>query len=83
MERDTHFSGFAKLLLDELLKASVITVETPFQDDWRAEWEETIAQRAYDLVKHTLNRLAEGDRRYDLEDPMEVENIPDITSWRN
>lgn len=43
MSRDTHFSGFAKKLIDEL------DIETPHTEE-RQRWEHIIAQRAYDLV---------------------------------
>lgn len=81
--RDTQFKNFAKLLLDELCLASDVHIETPFNDDWREEWEETIAQRAYDLVEHTIRSQAQGMDLFCLHDPEwmkeRVDRVPDMT----
>jgi hypothetical protein len=69
--RDTQFQGFAKVLLDELCEASIVMVETPFQDDWREEWEVTIARRAYDLVSHTIRNTSSRDL-----DVLDYDEIP-------
>ena len=67
-ERDTHFFGFAKLLVTELAKNGFVTPV------YGARPYTLIAQRAYDLVEHTLDN-APGDHRASLED------IPDLTEW--
>jgi hypothetical protein len=38
--RDMQFQGWASLLLDELLEASIVEIQTPFQDDWLSQEEE-------------------------------------------
>ena len=79
--RNTQFSRFAALLLQEMYN----NVEGNWMDaDERLDekWTLIIAQRAYDLVLHTLDDLAGGDRRYDeMENPMTIENISDMTEW--
>lgn len=49
--RDTHFAGFAKTLWSELL-ANTRT----FHSDYEESQQAIIAQRAYDLVLHTVWR---------------------------
>jgi len=78
MSRDTQFQGFAKALLAELLQGSIVEVRTPFQDDWREEWESIIARWAYDLVEHSTRYHFCGDKYYrSLKE--KVESIPDMT----
>lgn len=82
MSRDDQFAGFAKKLLDELLSIQGVYIDT-MQEDWRAWWEETIAQRAYDLVTHTMKYLDDHPSREDcLSHPDEpISYIPDMTEW--
>jgi len=49
--RDTQFQGFAKLLLDEMDNVDGIYIDT-YLEHWREAWQDIIARRAYDLVKH-------------------------------
>ena len=56
-ERSTKFAGAARFLLDECLKASVVTVETPFQDNWREEWERVTAECLYDFAGYLFSFL--------------------------
>jgi hypothetical protein len=76
--RATQFAGFAKLLLEEALKAGFIfNIGTIYIDTgnvyWQQNMEEVIAQRAYDLVGHTLDQI--NPHVYLMED------IPDLTEW--
>ena len=80
--RDNQFAGAAKALLDDLLRASIVIVETPFQDDWREEWEQTITHFAYDLVGHTMNYVANPINWYiDGLIPETAAEVPDMPGW--
>lgn len=75
-ERDTHFAGFAKLLMDDLIDAQV----EHYHDNNREDFVTTlIAQRAYDLVHHAL----EYDSAEMVDWPLEqvMKSIPDLTEW--
>jgi hypothetical protein len=48
--RNTQFAGFAKALVDDLFKEGSAWLK-------REQCEKIIAQRAYDLVAHTLNMV--------------------------
>jgi len=93
-ERNEHFQGFAQLLWDELqpdlepyLLASqaqdswdiVNESEPPNLSDLEAHVKQIIAQRAYDLVYHTL-----GSERTEMiywSIPRVVRYIPDLKEW--
>ena len=84
-ERDTHFAGFAKLLWDELMQANglgYIFVDEDKHDDGidPTNYRLLIAQRAYDLVFHTIMNIDP----YHL-DALSTEEIParipDMTEW--
>lgn len=78
-ERDTHFQGFAKLLLEELLQDGEVWIDTG-NPHWRDEWERTIAQRAYDLAHHTILNVSHIDLdRLDMHEI--VERTPDPIKW--
>jgi hypothetical protein len=69
--RDTQFQNFAKLLADELK----VTGGYPISEVWTM-----IAQRAYDLVSHTILNVSMSD--LDMLSHKEcVERIPDLTVW--
>jgi hypothetical protein len=74
-ERDTHFMRFAELLLEDLFN-------TGFDTDGYRSGDDScklVAQRAYDLVMHTLYHSIDSfDPNYDYE---LLEGIPDITTW--
>ena len=85
-ERDTHFLGFASLVIYEMHKSGLFD-STSLQYD---EMHLLIAQCAYDLVRYTIDNLHE----YDLEDfsgeggtfsPDDYvrmfSHIPDLTAW--
>jgi len=68
--RNTQFAGFAKLVMGELL-----TYFGDFED-----MEKIIAERAYDLVEHSVRYHLCGDKYYrSLEE--KVKAIPDLTEW--
>ena len=79
-ERDTHFAGFAKLLMDDLLDAEV----EHYHDDNKEDFVATlIAQRAYDLVYSAIEFL----RYSPYYRPMQLSStetwvhvIPDLTA---
>lgn len=68
-ERDTHFAGFARLLMQRLLDDGFD--ETGYRSGEMAE--KIITQAAYDLVEHTLDYATDG--KYEPED------IPDLKVW--
>ena len=71
-ERDTHFLGFAKLLMAELDSKDYLWPEI------RARYEQGIAQRAYDLVYHTRLKTAYGMDLINIKQWIELE-VPDMT----
>lgn len=79
-ERDTHFNSFAFELFDELMQTEGVAIDT-INDQWREEWEKTIARRAYDLVVHALKEIEIGGNPYTYYDtPEEIitNRIPDM-----
>jgi hypothetical protein len=50
-ERDTHFAGFARLLIDELYNNGPQTIDT---------FEKIIAQRVYDLASFAVYKSMRG-----------------------
>jgi len=48
-ERDIHFQGFAKLLLEEIMNNNDVWFDTS-DDTFKEDWQLLIAQRSYDLV---------------------------------
>ena len=73
-ERDTHFFGFAKLLVAELEKAGFI------QPIHGVRPYTLIAQRAYDLVYHTRVKTAYGMDLVNIRAWIELE-VPDMTDF--
>ena len=77
-ERDTHFVGFAKLLVEDLLGGpGYIEVTEPYEEVYKI-----IAQRAYDLVEHTLKAVPHltAQHRYDVQTVEEITPyVPDLT----
>ncbi len=84
-ERDTHFLGFAKLLLDELMTKYDHLPPGRFEPAERDEL--IISQRAYDLVYFLLDNapLHSGsfDTGYGTPDEIHetIEGLPDLTQW--
>lgn len=79
MNREDQFAGFAQLLFDDLLAISGVYIDT-LRDDWREEWKQMLAQRAYDLVSHTFYNT--GPMMLDCYSHEEqIAAIPDMTAW--
>lgn len=82
-ERNTHFQGFAKLLLREMFgNASDITVYT-WDEEGRVRLELIIAQRIYDLFIHDRLNTGTSDLQHAasyVEAEELVNGIPDITT---
>ncbi len=86
-ERDTHFRGFAKLLYDDFLQlaredtSSIGEIAAPdYVEKWRMKVEQLIAERAYDLVLHTVWNIAPVDlERLFMKEV--AAKVPDFTEW--
>lgn len=77
--RDTHFAGFATRVIEEMLQQGDVWIETT-SDDWKEQWQAVIAQRAYDLVHHTIESMSHIDLdRLDTNE--HVERIPDMEAF--
>ena len=78
-ERDTHFAGFAKLLWQEINDKGKFNIDMEASDT-----DETvtslIAQRAYDLVLHTVWNTASSDLQRLLMTEVAAK-IPDLTEF--
>src|SRR5258706_2157947 len=85
-ERDEHFAGFAKLLWLEINECGKfnIDVEAPDADEIVTR---LIAQRAYDLLFHLLDKAPYHSGSFDTGwgSPEEIretiEHLPDLTAW--
>lgn len=79
-ERDTHFQGFAELLVLQIDGLSVRYKDWP---DWREldkQIKLLIAQRAYDLVYFSFREMRhEISEVYDPRDALR--DTPDLTAW--
>ncbi len=74
-ERNEHFQGFAKLLWSELQTALHDLIREP---------EDIIAQRAYDLVEHTIEAMKPSiyTNAFTPDNLAEISKIiPDLTEW--
>lgn len=83
-DRDTHFAGFAKLLYEDLYGSFGALFDAYSDDEQRAkaaqDIHERLAQRAYDLVAHTILHTSSHD--LDVLDSAEIPpRIPDLTAW--
>jgi hypothetical protein len=81
-ERNEHFKGFANLLWQDLLEANgygYIDVTTDDDPTDPTNYLEIIAQRAYDLVYHTIENAGEIDLIPSTAAAVAV--IPDLTQW--
>lgn len=96
MSRDTQFAGFAKLLWQEIvvhfasleqkhhIEDGCIVCNRTYEE-LAAIIEPLIAERAYDLVEHTIKSQAQGvdliwknDHEWMAE---QMQSIPDLTQW--
>lgn len=73
--RDTQFAHFAILLYQELCDRCLVQIDRPLVRDFMKK---VIAQRAYDLVVHTLH-ITDYPDRFNLDNAMQ--EIPDMTAW--
>lgn len=83
--RDTQFTGFAKLLLQEML-AQTQWDGMDFNADDTEDVENyslIIARRAYDLVVHTLIEVNRWETIKKIQIPdLTSDNIKDLDIWR-
>lgn len=80
-DRDTHFSGFAKLLINELREKATITVMPNAAYDYVEPFiQHIIAKRAYDLVDHAIKSIEDIDVDSFNHDEIAL-LIPDLTEW--
>ncbi len=84
--RDTQFAGFAKLLLTEI--DTVIGNGAMFMADHEMSEKEfaqhlglLIAQRAYDLVEHTIEAMQPYIYDEKIAGQESVKDVPDLTEW--
>ncbi len=82
-ERDTHFAEFARAIWQELMLPNgfIDVSEGWLDEDEIAGYQQIIAQRAYDLVEHTLKEV--NPHHLDGFSPLEwaVKSVPDIESF--
>jgi len=81
--RDTQFAGFARLLKSSIDIAEMCPSTSFGEVDRRIEL--LIAQRAYDLVAHTLRQTMQGVELLFIDDESWIKErvvaIPDMTEW--
>lgn len=86
MSEETQFAGFAALLYEELANAAPVYLDGVIRRGQlsRAQCEQIIARRAYDLAYHTLSHTTQG-MAADCESISQiaetVASIPDMTTW--
>src|SRR5258708_3552384 len=80
-ERKEHFQGFARLLWQELLIHSTFEHKVGRSAEYGREMQDIIAQRAYDLVYHTLYYEGDPDPVTDWSLENILKRIPDLTKW--
>ena len=81
--RDTQFSGFAKLLIRDLDAVSTTTYASI--DKAKEAYELAVARRAYDLTCHVVTHLDEDvawrkGKGYSISEIVE-DDVPDLTEW--
>lgn len=82
-ERDAHFLGFAKLLLDEIMNSNDVWFDTA-DAHFREDWQKIIAQCVYDLVEHARLHCVARALELDLDWITAVDSagrMPDLTEW--
>lgn len=81
--RDTQFAGFAKMLLNDIMRSNavdIVDVQRFWRDEDIAEVEQIIARRAYDLAHHIIEHVEIS--AIDMLSIDEcVERIPDMDEW--
>lgn len=73
MNRDTQFEGFAARLLQDLLdQGAYVAISEWATGGDSAKSEQLIAQRAYDLVQHSVSETTGS---------ADISHVPDMTTW--
>lgn len=75
-ERDTHFQGFAKLFADELDQIDLVIMK---RRDWQQQARQLITQRAYDLIRHTIEYVKTEVYYGNFVTWADASDIPDLT----
>jgi hypothetical protein len=73
-DRDTHFSGFARLLWIDIVQSP----EWPtiyLSEETVEQVKQIIAQRAYDLVEHVMTYVPITEYEFG------IDNIPGLAEW--
>jgi hypothetical protein len=81
-ERNEHFKNFAKLLWQDLLEANgygYIDVNVDDDPTDPTNYQQLIAQHAYDLVQHTIDALWPYLNEKAIEPS--ATDIPDLIEW--
>lgn len=83
-ERDIHFHGFGKLLLDDARAGLHICIAEEKLDMLDDVFLLLFTRRAYDLVEHTIKSINTAKMRSITHTVMveqTVKDIPDLTEW--
>lgn len=82
-DRDTQFQGFAKLLVEELLRDAPAEPPAGLKGQLVADWEEKIAHRAYDLVEHACAAIdhEQAILGVSLDPDVMLREVPDLSQW--
>lgn len=84
-ERDTHFQGFAKLLMPELDSLFILLYQAyamgdmAKRDEYSQRIQTLLAERGYDLVSHSLE-YSQDDVYWPPQELIK-EYVPDMTAW--
>lgn len=79
-DRDTHFLGFARLLLQEMVEHRFLSGEDASLY-YGGKLESLIAQRAYDLAYHFIESAYQHRGEFRGEIHASVQMLPDLTQW--
>lgn len=89
-DRDTRFIGFATLQLNELVQRHLDDIPRTYRfwEQMKEEIEILLAQRAYDLVMHTIGSLDAYAYDTAVSSSALIENVPDLVvlpseGWTN
>lgn len=78
-ERDTHFAGFAQVLLQEMFEGRSYIDFSKFDEDVCEQYQLLFARRAYDLVHHAMWNIASIDlERLSMDEC--THKIPDLSA---
>jgi hypothetical protein len=80
--RNTHFAGFAKSVVDELLSLEALSDLEMIVSDWEdrglAPMRDIIARRAFDLMLHAIGNLDGSVLDLSASNEQVVQEIPDL-----